>query len=197
LTHKVRPVPPNSSATVPQRSAVRRYGETIRLLAVRTGRVLHSHSGLLSPISGENEVTNFNGESGSLDTNDNWSPRAAVAGAGEVWNLATPVTLHHAPTATELAMKHVNASDPNFNFTMGHPEISAKRRGNDGEGAGAAGLWTGWPVDVDEIGMDRYMTVYEAEGERQRKFVPPGAGLSGRRVGPFEPAFFTLDDCTW
>jgi hypothetical protein len=47
-------------------------GDVIRLLNMRTARNLHSHKGPKSPLSGNNEVSNFGAENGSMDPNDNW-----------------------------------------------------------------------------------------------------------------------------
>ena len=47
-------------------------GDVIRLLNMRTERNLHSHKGPKSPLSSNNEVSNFGAEYGSMDPNDNW-----------------------------------------------------------------------------------------------------------------------------
>jgi dolichyl-phosphate-mannose--protein O-mannosyl transferase len=70
-------VPNGARETEEQRPL--RNGDLLRLTHVATGRNLHSHSGIRSPVSGQQEVTAF-GERGAGDVNCDW--RIEVAGNG-------------------------------------------------------------------------------------------------------------------
>lgn len=53
------------------RSGSINHGDVIRLEHYLTRRNLHSHAGIPSPVSGQQEVTCF-GDNGNGDSNDNW-----------------------------------------------------------------------------------------------------------------------------
>jgi hypothetical protein len=88
---------------------------------MRTKRCLHSHEGPVSPISSENEVTNFNEEQGSLDANDNWQVKL-MDGANE-WLMSSTVTLFHTSSNSELVSRLHGQDHPRYNYTMGHQEV--------------------------------------------------------------------------
>lgn len=82
---------------------------------------LHSHSGPVSPVTGENEVSNFNEETGSLDANDNWIVK--MPEAGSEWKMATNISLFHPSSSANLASRPIDSGNAKFNYTMGHQEV--------------------------------------------------------------------------
>ncbi len=80
-------------------------GDVIRLEHVATGRNLHSHAGIQSPVTGQQEVTCF-GENGEGDENDNWRLECP----GQQWAYGDAVRLIH--TLTNHALhSHLGPSD--------------------------------------------------------------------------------------
>ena len=71
-----------------------RDGDVIRLEHVGSRRNLHSHAGIPSPATGQQEVTCF-GEQGSGDANDDW--RVQIEGGG-TWVAGKRIRLIHVPT---------------------------------------------------------------------------------------------------
>ncbi|HWO00896.1 MAG TPA: MIR domain-containing protein, partial [Blastocatellia bacterium] len=101
-------------------------GDTLRLEHVLTGRMLHSHPGFPSPVTGQQEVTCFNNNSVG-DSNDNW--RIEIEGGG-AWEIGKRVRLIHSNTNAAL---HSHAGFSHPQWTMGQQEVTgfAGRDDND------------------------------------------------------------------
>jgi len=102
------------------------HGDTIRLEHVLTARNLHSHAGIPSPITRQQEVTGY-GQSGVGDGNDNW--RIEIDGGGS-WDDGKRVRLIHVLTNAALH-SHSGFSHPSW--TAGQQEVTgfAGRDDND------------------------------------------------------------------
>jgi dolichyl-phosphate-mannose--protein O-mannosyl transferase len=102
------------------------HGEIVRLEHISTRRNLHSHGGIPSPVTGQQEVTGF-GSNGIGDSNDNW--RVEVEGGGW-WTPGKRVRLIHANTNHALH-SHSGFSHPSW--TAGQQEVTgfAGRDDND------------------------------------------------------------------
>lgn len=72
-------------------------------------------------MTGENEVSNFNEETGSLDANDNWIVK--MPEAGSEWKMATNISLFHPSSSANLASRPIDSGNARFNYTMGHQEV--------------------------------------------------------------------------
>lgn len=83
--------------------------DILRLEHVNTGRNLHSHSGVPSPLSGQQEITAF-GRDGNGDTNDNW--QIIVLNDG-LWLENERFRLLHINTKVTLH-SHAGHNDPQF-----------------------------------------------------------------------------------
>lgn len=101
------------------------HADLIRLEHVLTGRNLHSHESVKSPITGQQEVTAF-GDAGNGDTNDNWKIEIPSSGS---WIVEQGIKLIHQHTDAALH-SHV-ASHPEL--TSGQNEVTAfsERDNND------------------------------------------------------------------
>lgn len=99
--------------------------DVIRLEHVLTRRNLHSHAGVPSPVTGQQEVTAY-GTNGIGDGNDNW--RIELEGGG-IWEKGQVIRLIHVETNHALH-SHV-ASHPQW--TAGQQEVTGYggRDGND------------------------------------------------------------------
>ena len=84
-------------------------GDIIRLQHVLTGRNLHSHGGIPSPVTGQQEVTCF-GDNGFGDDNDNWRVEIERGGA---WDTNRRMRLIHVNTNHALH-SHFGFSHPNW-----------------------------------------------------------------------------------
>jgi hypothetical protein len=93
------------------------HGDIIRLQHVLTGRNLHSHSGIPSPITHQQEVTCY-GEGGNGDTNDNW--RVEVEGGG-AWDSGKRVQLIHTNTNHSL---HSHYGQTSASYTADQQEVT-------------------------------------------------------------------------
>jgi hypothetical protein len=91
-------------------------GDVVRLRHVATGRHLHSHAGIPSPLTGQQEVTAF-GMDGAGDGNDDW--RVRVDGGGP-WLAGSRVRLEH--VATGAALHSHRRSDARL--TSGQDEVT-------------------------------------------------------------------------
>jgi hypothetical protein len=102
------------------------HGDTIRLEHVPTGRNLHSHGGVPSPVTGQQEVTCY-GNNGIGDANDNW--RIEIEGGG-TWDSGKRLRLIHVLTNHALH-SHSGFSHPQW--TAGQQEVTgfAGRDDND------------------------------------------------------------------
>jgi hypothetical protein len=102
------------------------HGEVIRLEHVLTGRNLHSHAGIPSPVTRQQEVTGF-GSGGTGDGNDDW--RIEVEGGG-TWDDGKRVRLVHVLSNAALH-SHSGFSHPTW--TAGQQEVTgfAGRDDND------------------------------------------------------------------
>jgi len=92
-------------------------GSIIRLEHVLTRRNLHSHSGVPSPVTGQQEVSCF-GNNGLGDSNDNW--RIEIEGGG-IWDSTKRIRLIHVNTNVALH-SHVGFSHPEW--TAGQQEVT-------------------------------------------------------------------------
>lgn len=94
------------------------HGDVIRLQHVLTGRNLHSHGGIASPITQQQEVTCF-GDHGNGDENDNW--RVELEAGGGVWSNNGRLRLIHTNTNHALH-SHFGFAHPNW--TMNQQEVT-------------------------------------------------------------------------
>lgn len=94
------------------------HGDIIRLEHFMTGRNLHSHNGIQSPVTHQQEVTCF-GVDGIGDGNDSW--RIEIENGGN-WELGKKVKFVHVPTGFRL---HSHAGVSSINFTAGQQEVTA------------------------------------------------------------------------
>ncbi|WP_327358315.1 C1 family peptidase [Streptomyces sp. NBC_01304] len=102
------------------------HGDLVRLEHAATRRNLHSHAGIPSPVTGQQEVTCF-GEAGQGDGNDTW--RVEIEGGG-TWQAGRQMRLIHVPTEHALH-SHQGYSHPDW--TMGQQEVTCfgERDAND------------------------------------------------------------------
>ena len=109
-----------------RQGAVVQHGEHVRLEHVRTRRNLHSHHGIPSPVTHQQEVTCF-GSNGVGDGNDDWSVQTDDHGP---WLAGSSVRLVHVLTDVALH-SHAGFSDPKW--TLGQQEVTgfAGRDEND------------------------------------------------------------------
>lgn len=99
------------------RSGSVRHGDVIRLEHYLTRRNLHSHAGIPSPMTGQQEVTCF-GENGIGDSNDNW--RIEIDGGG-TWAANRRIRLIHINTNHAL---HSHAGHAHPQWTAGQQEVT-------------------------------------------------------------------------
>ncbi|MBE2208467.1 MAG: hypothetical protein IAE84_12825 [Saprospiraceae bacterium] len=99
------------------RSGSVRHGDVIRLEHYLTRRNLHSHAGIPSPVTGQQEVTCF-GENGNGDSNDNW--RIEIDGGG-TWAANRRIRLIHINTNHAL---HSHAGHAHPQWTAGQQEVT-------------------------------------------------------------------------
>ncbi|MBV6429016.1 MAG: hypothetical protein KIPDCIKN_03553 [Haliscomenobacter sp.] len=99
------------------RSGSINHGDVIRLEHYLTRRNLHSHAGIPSPVSGQQEVTCF-GDNGNGDSNDNW--RIEIEGGG-AWSSNQRVRLIHVNTNHAL---HSHAGWSHPDWTAGQQEVT-------------------------------------------------------------------------
>ncbi|MBP6809927.1 MAG: hypothetical protein KA138_00290 [Saprospiraceae bacterium] len=99
------------------RSGSVRHGDVIRLEHYLTRRNLHSHAGIPSPVTGQQEVTCF-GENGNGDSNDNW--RIEIDG-GDTWAANRRIRLIHINTNHAL---HSHAGHAHPQWTAGQQEVT-------------------------------------------------------------------------
>jgi len=108
---------PNGEPLPSRAGTVVADGDLVRLEHVATRRNLHSHSGFVSPVTGQQEVTCF-GTDGIGDDNDNW--QVQVDGGGQ-WLAGRRVRLVHLGTGVALH-SHVDQSSPVWTF--GQQEVT-------------------------------------------------------------------------
>ena len=101
----------------PRSGQLVQHGDTFRLEHVLTGRMLHSHPGFPSPVTGQQEVTCFNTNVVS-DSNDNW--RIEIDGGG-AWEIGKRARLIHNNTNRAL---HSHAGFSHPQWTMGQQEVT-------------------------------------------------------------------------
>lgn len=94
-----------------------RHGDVVRLQHVATKRNLHSHSGIPSPLTSQQEVTAF-GDQGEGDENDNW--KLEVEGKG-IWYKKKRIRLVHLETGHSL---HSHSGHSHPDFTAAQQEIT-------------------------------------------------------------------------
>jgi len=101
-------------------------GEVVRLEHVSTSKNLHSHVGIPSPVTGQQEITCYE-RAAVGDYNDNW--RVEVDDSGQ-WAAGKQVRLIHASTHVAL---HSHAGFTHPEWTTGQQEVTgfAGRDGND------------------------------------------------------------------
>ena len=147
-------------------------GDVIRLLNMRTTLNLHSHKGPKSPLSGNNEVSNFGEEYGSMDPNDNWILDTGSAGT---WHMGTAVKILHAPHQAELL-----SDSSQGNSTFGHDEVycrmppARKKEAQEDVDGGMpfVGEWMAKPVSggAMNVGFDRWIALFEDQGDERSKY---------------------------
>jgi dolichyl-phosphate-mannose--protein O-mannosyl transferase len=108
--------PHGQAATFKQGQPVQ-HGDIIRLEHVLTQRNLHSHGGIPSPVTRQQEVTCF-GSWGNGDSNDNW--RVEIAGGGAV-GLGRRMRLIHVNTNHAL---HSHAGWSHPQWTANQQEVT-------------------------------------------------------------------------
>ncbi len=94
-----------------------RNGDIIRLEHVLTRRNLHSHAGIVSPVTRQQEVTCF-GDNGNGDGNDDW--RVELDGSG-YWSSANRLRLIHVPSNAAL---HSHLGFKHSQWTAGQQEVT-------------------------------------------------------------------------
>jgi hypothetical protein len=94
------------------------HGDIVRLEHVATRRNLHSHQGISSPVSGQQEVSCY-GQFGVGDENDDWC--VDIAGGGR-WEAGTLLRLVHVATNAAL---HSHRGYAHPVWTMGQQEVTA------------------------------------------------------------------------
>ncbi len=94
-----------------------RNGDIIRLEHVLTRRNLHSHAGIKSPVTGQQEVTAF-GENGQGDANDDW--KVEIDGGGE-WAARRRLRLVHRLSNAAL---HSHLGFRHAQHTAGQQEVT-------------------------------------------------------------------------
>jgi hypothetical protein len=99
------------------RTGAIQHGAVIRLEHQLTRRNLHSHAGIPSPASGQQEVTCF-GDNGNGDSNDNW--RIEIEGGG-TWAVNRRIRLIHVNTNHAL---HSHAGWSHPDWTAGQQEVT-------------------------------------------------------------------------
>jgi dolichyl-phosphate-mannose--protein O-mannosyl transferase len=102
------------------------HREIVRLQHVATGRNLHSHGGIPSPLTGQQEVTCF-GEGGAGDGNDDW--RLEIEGGG-TWEPGKRLRLIHVASNHAL---HSHAGWSHPDWTTGQQEVTCLRGRDDNE----------------------------------------------------------------
>ena len=102
--------------TEPLMDTIVKHGDVIRLEHKPTRRNLHSHDGLPSPVSNQQEVTCFGG-SGFGDANDNW----VLEADRDRWLCGRRVRLVHVATGYALHSHDLNWS---AEFTAGQQEVT-------------------------------------------------------------------------
>jgi len=103
-----------------------RHGNIIRLEHIQTKRNLHSHGGIPSPLTGQQEVSAY-GDMGEGDFNDNW--KVEVRGGG-VWYEKKRVRLIHVDTGGAL---HSHAGHSHPQFTAGQQEVTCYKGRDDND----------------------------------------------------------------
>jgi LysM repeat protein len=101
-------------------------GDIVRLEHVLTRRNLHSHGGIPSPVTGQQEVTCF-GENGIGDGNDNW--RVEIEGGG-TWDAGKRMRLIHVGTDHAL---HSHEGFSHSDWTMGQQEVTGFLQRDDND----------------------------------------------------------------
>lgn len=91
-------------------------GDVIRLEHVATRRNLHSHGGIPSPVTSQQEVSCF-GDNGAGDANDNWR----VEMAGHDWRAGGRLRLIHEATNRTL---HSHSGHAHSAWTAGQQEVT-------------------------------------------------------------------------
>ncbi|CAG8441615.1 13527_t:CDS:2 [Ambispora gerdemannii] len=105
-----------------------RYGTEIRLKHITTRRNLHSHGGISSPKTNQQEVTCF-GDDHVTDANDSWIVQRhsynQIYDNSSYWHVDDIISLHHAATGLALH-SHDHALDAEHQevtcFGNGHEE---------------------------------------------------------------------------
>jgi len=101
-----------------------RHGDIIRLEHRNTRRNLHSHGGVPSPVTGQQEITAF-GTDGIGDTNDNW--RIDIENDG-LWKANDRIRLIHVNTGCAL---HSHSAQSEFSSNQQEVTGFARRDEND------------------------------------------------------------------
>ena len=143
-----------------------RNGDVLRLTHVQTGRNLHSHAGLASPLGSGQEVTAF-GADGQGDRNDDWRLELPGEATDAAWLADIGARLVHTNTARSLR------SDPvNFNIwgpwaAFSSSPVDWQQEVSAGPVAQGRDLWTvelrGAPADDAVAGLRRALVYSHAD----------------------------------
>ncbi|KAI9493407.1 MIR motif-containing protein [Zychaea mexicana] len=96
------------------------FDDQFRLLHVASGRYLHSHPDIASPVTGQQEVTAFGSEEES-DENDTWQlqafPDHEYDPEDYLWHLEIPIVIRHVMTGQTLHSHEEELGDDHFEVT--------------------------------------------------------------------------------
>jgi dolichyl-phosphate-mannose--protein O-mannosyl transferase len=109
-----------------------RNGATVRLEHRKTGRNLHSHNDVPSPVTGQQEVT-AHGAKGIGDDNDNW--RVELSGGrgwrgSRRWRAGIRLKLIHVKTGKAL---HSHRGKAHMEYTAGQQEVTCYGSGDQND----------------------------------------------------------------
>ncbi|KAL2917483.1 hypothetical protein HK105_202764 [Polyrhizophydium stewartii] len=112
-----------------------RCGQTVRLQHLQTGKFLHSHGNIPSPLSGNQEVSAYAGP----DSGDNWKVLCSASRA-RYWQREQSVKLQHADTGYFLGTSKRYQYQ---NVITGQLEVSARQaaRGDEEQWAVQEGIF--------------------------------------------------------
>lgn len=95
-------------------------GDVIRLEHLNTKRNLHSHGGIRSPLSNQQEVTAY-GDSGIGDFNDNWRIEIEHGTIRPIWQKKAKIRFIHVDTNHALHSHHGHSS---YEYTADQQEVT-------------------------------------------------------------------------
>lgn len=158
-----------------------RHGDVIRLEHLNTRRNLHSHGGIPSPVTGQQEVTAY-GTAGTGDANDDW--RVEVDGGGE-WTAGTRLRLIHVATNHALH-SHAGAAHPQW--TLDQQEVTGFGGRDDNDLWTADELRDAQPVSCSVPQAMVAGQTYAVEVRMRNTGTAPWSAAAGHRLGSQAPA---------